>query len=108
MSSGTWGEVPPQQGGVIIPYLVKVPIKAGTSNQPGSPTSTSISSASFGFADCLKWGYNGTIDIAVLEMKKAASFLGVDLAEVAGIAIMAGQQRRAADPNDGWLTCLPA
>jgi hypothetical protein len=82
VSSGTWGEIPPQQGGVIIPYLVKVPLKAGTTNQPASQTSWSINTASFGYADCLKWGYNGTLDIAVVEVQKAATFLGLDIAQV--------------------------
>jgi hypothetical protein len=87
-STSSWGEVPPQQGGVIIPYLVSVAVRGGSGGvganaaNAASTSASSLTSASFGYADCLKWGYNSTIDIAGIKVSEAADILGLDLTQV--------------------------
>jgi hypothetical protein len=82
--------VPPAQGGVIIPYLVSVAVRGGSGtaanavNAANSNSAASLTSASFGYADCLKWGYNSTIDVAGIKVSEAADILGLDLTQVGG------------------------
>jgi hypothetical protein len=74
-SGGSWGEVPPGQGGVVIPYLASydLVVKVGDTNRFG---------VSFGYSDCLKWGYNNSIQLAAFDAVQAADILGLDLARV--------------------------
>ncbi|GBF88369.1 hypothetical protein Rsub_01081 [Raphidocelis subcapitata] len=68
--TGTWGEISPQQGGVVIPRLGKVWV---------DDTGDALSGTSFGYSSCLKWGYAGSIDVAAFNVAQAADVLGLDL-----------------------------
>ncbi|KAF6263192.1 hypothetical protein COO60DRAFT_1635413 [Scenedesmus sp. NREL 46B-D3] len=72
-TGGSWGEVPPGQGGVVIPYLASYDLVAteGATNRFG---------VSFGYSDCLKWGYDNSIQLAAFDAVQAADILGLDLA----------------------------
>lgn len=72
-AGGSWGEVPPAQGGVIIPYLGSYNLTAGAVNRVG---------VSFGYSDCLKWGYADSIQLAAFDAVQAADVLGLDLTRV--------------------------
>ncbi|KAF8072527.1 hypothetical protein HT031_000187 [Scenedesmus sp. PABB004] len=74
-TGSSWGEVPPAQGGVVVPYMGSYALDgggaAGAGGRPG---------ASFGYADCLKWGYRDAIRLAAFDATQAADILGLDLA----------------------------
>jgi hypothetical protein len=72
LAAGLRGEIPTAQGGVVIPYL-------GSIELSGSSTARS---ASFGYADCLKWGYRNSIMVAAFNASQAAGILGLDLTRV--------------------------
>ena len=70
--SKAWGEVAPAAGGVIIPYLGTIDL-TGVRLGQGS---------SFGYSDCLKWGYDGSIMVAAFNATQAVGILGLDLTRV--------------------------
>lgn len=72
-TGGSWGEVPPRQGGVVIPYLASYNLVGNSTNRFG---------VSFGYSDCLKWGYENSIQLAAFDAVQAADILGLDLARV--------------------------
>lgn len=74
-AGGSWGEVPPAQGGVVIPYL-------GSYNLSAAASTSSKLGVSFGYSDCLKWGYSNDIQLAAFNAAQAADVLGLDLARV--------------------------
>jgi hypothetical protein len=59
-------------GGVIIPYLGTIDL---TGVRPGK-------GATFGYSDCLKWGYDGTIKVAAFNATQAVGILGLDATQV--------------------------
>lgn len=65
-----WGEVSTQSGGVIIPYLGSINLVTGARG------------SSFGYSDCLKWGYEGSISVAAFNATQAVGILGLDLTRV--------------------------
>jgi hypothetical protein len=67
-----WSEVSTSAGGVIIPYLGTIDL---TGVRPGK-------GASFGYSDCLKWGYEGTIKVAAFNATQAVGILGLDATRV--------------------------
>lgn len=69
-----WSEVPSGSGGVIIPYLRTISLI------------NSRSSTSFGYSDCLKWGYDGSIKVAAFNATQAVGILGLDLTRVGSLA----------------------
>lgn len=71
-ASKAWGEVSPTTGGVVIPYLNAIDL---TGLRPGK-------TASFGYSDCLKWGYQDTIKVATFSATQAVGILGLDLTRV--------------------------
>ncbi|GLI67828.1 hypothetical protein VaNZ11_012110 [Volvox africanus] len=68
--SGAYGEVSAQAGGVIVPVMYKLPTDFS------GPQSTT-----YEYSGCLKWGYNGTVRVVVVNMDDAADTLGVDVRE---------------------------
>jgi hypothetical protein len=58
-----------------MPYLASydLVVKVGDTNRFG---------VSFGYSDCLKWGYNNSIQLAAFDAVQAADILGLDLARV--------------------------
>jgi hypothetical protein len=60
---------------VVIPYLASYDLVApeGTASRFG---------VSFGYSDCLKWGYDNSIQLAAFDAVQAADILGLDLARV--------------------------
>lgn len=67
-----WGEVSPSSGGVIIPYLSAIDL---TGTRTGRVPS-------FGYSDCLKWGYEDSIKVATFNATQAVGILGLDLTRV--------------------------
>jgi hypothetical protein len=64
--------VSPTTGGVIIPYLNAIDLTGLRSGK----------TASFGYSDCLKWGYQDSIKVAAFSATQAAGILGLDLTRV--------------------------
>jgi hypothetical protein len=64
--------VAPASGGVIIPFLSSIDL-TGQVKGKGS---------SFGYSDCLKWGYQGSIMVATFNATQAVGILGLDLTRV--------------------------
>lgn len=62
----------PAAGGVIIPYLGTIDL---TNTRPGQ-------GYSFGYSDCLKWGYEGSLLVAAFNATQAVGILGLDLTRV--------------------------
>jgi hypothetical protein len=60
---------------VVIPYLASYDLVA----KEGATTRFGVS---FGYSDCLKWGYNNSIQLAAFDAVQAADILGLDLARV--------------------------
>jgi hypothetical protein len=67
-----WGEVSPSSGGVIIPYLSALDLTGARSGR----------APSFGYSDCLKWGYEDSIKVATFNATQAVGILGLDLTRV--------------------------
>lgn len=67
-----WGEVSPSSAGVIIPYLSAIDL---TGTRTGR-------APSFGYSDCLKWGYEDSIKVATFNATQAVGILGLDLTRV--------------------------
>jgi hypothetical protein len=59
---------------VVIPYLASYDL---VSNTTGSRFGVS-----FGYSDCLKWGYENSIQLAAFDAVQSADILGLDLARV--------------------------
>lgn len=79
-AGGSWGEVAHAQGGVVVPYLDSYSLASGGIS--GGSHGSSPTSPSFGYADCLKWGYDGSIQMVAFSAAQAADVLGLDLARV--------------------------
>lgn len=96
-----WGEVSPASGGVIIPYLGTIDLRGILPGQ----------GVSFGYSDCLKWGYQGSLTVVYFNVTQAVGILGLDLTRVreashvwgggGGRGLAAGLLGRAAAPEGG-------
>lgn len=93
-----WGEVSPASGGVIIPYLGTIDLKGILPGQ----------GVSFGYSDCLKWGYQGSLTVVYFNVTQAVGILGLDLTRVRGTIgggrPPASESCRRQWEGRGWMT----
>eukprot|EP00798_Chlamydomonas_sp_ICE-L_P016534 gene16534-22762_t len=64
-SAGAFGEISTETGGVILPYMYKVPIDFSTSQVN-----------SYELSSCIKWGYPESLQVLPLTVSEASTLLG--------------------------------
>jgi hypothetical protein len=78
---------------LITPAAAKPRDAARLSLPPDRLAGDPFTGSSFGYSSCLKWGYNGTIDVAAFNVQQAADVLGLDLTKA---------RRRRWRQREGW------